>query len=302
VPEGFIATPSPKSPNEIEYTISVPADALHGDFAPLTIEADGVALGRARLQLFRPASIRLLQAIQLHFGAQERLTTEPFTAPVDLRGGSNLELTIRNNSTAIQTYHLEATGDNLEFSPAKTEITVAAMEERPVVLRVFAKEGATGVCDWHLHVTGGADVDLPFRAVLLPRTGAVAWSADLDGDGSPEWVLESQKVRAVFFSRDGGRWMEFTWKDTGANFLPADGAFAQPGPVEVRPNGGTLQFIGNGWTRTVSLEGSKLSIEQTSALPRDSVMPQTAGNVSLSIDRQSPSRVVYELRQMPTGP
>src|SRR5215472_4615976 len=302
VPEGFAATASTKSPNEIEYTINVPADALHGDFAPLTIEADGVALGRARLQLFRPASIRLLQAIQLHFGALERLTTEPFTAPVDLRGGSNLEFIIRNNSPDIQTYRLEAAGDNLEFSPAKTEITVAAMEERPVVLRVFAKKGATGVCEWHLRVTGGADMDLPFRALLLPRGGTVAWTADLDGDGSPEWVLESQKVRAVFSSRDGGRWMEFTWKDTGANFLPSDSAFAQPGPVEVRPDGGTLQFIGNGWTRTVSLTDTKLSIEQTSALPGDSMTSRTSGNITLSVDRQSPLRVVYELRQTDAGP
>ena len=52
-------SPHVKSPNEIDYMVSVPADLLHGDFANLALEADGILLGRARLQLFRPASIRL---------------------------------------------------------------------------------------------------------------------------------------------------------------------------------------------------------------------------------------------------
>ena len=59
-PEGFSATARVKSPLEIDYEISVPADAVHGDWVNLAIEADGVRLGRARLQLFRPVSIRIV--------------------------------------------------------------------------------------------------------------------------------------------------------------------------------------------------------------------------------------------------
>src|SRR5207248_7856492 len=62
-PEGFVATPERKSPNEIDYSVGVPAEALHGDFASLVLEADGMPLGRARVQLFRPVSIRLTQAL-----------------------------------------------------------------------------------------------------------------------------------------------------------------------------------------------------------------------------------------------
>jgi hypothetical protein len=276
--------------------VSVPAEAVHGDYAALALEADGVPLGRARLQLFRPASIRLTQGLALHFGGRTQLLPEPPTVPVDARGGSNLELVIRNNSPQIQTYRLEAAGADLEFSPAKTEISVGAMAERSVLLRVFGKEGATGLRDWHVHVSGGAEETLPFRAVLVPRTGAVAWSADLDGDGSPEWVLESQKVRAIFSSCDGGRWMEFTWKDTGTNFLPPEGALAQAGPVQVLAGGDTLTFSGNGWTRTVSLNGARLKVEQSTSLP-DMLAPQGIQNLSFSADRQSESAVVYEIQQ-----
>ena len=297
VPEGFTFTAANKSPNEIDYTVAVPTDALHGDFAPLALEADGVPLGRARLQLFRPASIRLAQAFGLHFGAGARLPAEPPTADVDTRAGTNLEIIIRNNSPEIRTYQLEAKGEGLEFLPAKTEISIGAMAERPVALRVFGSEGATGVHDWHLHVTGGSETDLAMRVILLPRGGTVAWTADLDGDGSPEWVLESPKVRAVFSSRDGGRWMELTWKDTDSNFLPVDGAWAQTGPVEVHANGDSLEFLGNGWTRTVRLSGASLTVEQSSPLPRDSLTQQTSDNLSFTIERTSPTRARFAIGQ-----
>ena len=150
LPEGFSATPSVKSPNEIDYQVGVPADALHGDWANLALEADGVPLGRARLQLFRPVSIRLAEALPLHFGAQTELTADPPTAPIEPRGGTNLEIQIRNNWPQIETYELEASGEGLEFFPPKTEISVGAIDERRVALRVFAKEGltacATGAC------------------------------------------------------------------------------------------------------------------------------------------------------------
>ncbi|MBZ5578443.1 MAG: beta-galactosidase [Acidobacteriia bacterium] len=296
-PEGFAATSSEKSPNEIEYSLSVPADALHGDFAPLALEADGVPLGRARLQLFRPLSVRMTEALTLHFGAQTHLPVEPPTAPAETRAGSNLEIILRNNSTQIQNYRLEASGEGLEFLPARTEIAVGAVAERPVSFRVFGQDGATGLRDWQLHVTGGAEVDLPMRTLLLPRAGTVAWTADLDGDGLPEWVLESPQVRAVFSTRDGGRWMELTWKDTDTNFLPEDGALAQPGTAHIHAAGDALILEGNGWVRTVRLSGATLTLERTSELPRDALAPQTIGNVSLAIERPSPTRTVYTLQQ-----
>jgi Glycosyl hydrolases family 35 len=297
VPEGFTATASPKSPNEIDYTVEVPADALHGDWASLVLEADGVALGRARVQLFRPLSIRLAQALQIHFGQQSVLQSDPATIPLDARAGSNVEMILRNNSPQIQNYRIEASGDNLEFSPPRTEVAVAAFAERSVSLRVFPKEGAAGLCDWRLHVTGSAGADLPFQAILLPRDGTAVWTADLDGDGSPEWVIESQKARAVFSSRDGGRWMEFVWKDTNTNFLPLEGALASTGPVHVQAENGILSFTGNGWSRSVSLAADTLTIEQTPALPAEALVAQTSGNVSFSIERQSASRVTYRVRQ-----
>jgi hypothetical protein len=296
LPEGFTAIPTVKSPNEVEYAVDVPAEALHGDWANLAIEADGMPLGRARLQLFRPASIRMSEAIRLHFGQPTELAVEPPTAPIDPKAGRNLEIVIRNNSPEIQTYQLEAYGEGLEFFPARTEISVGAVMERPLNLRVFAgTDDRAGVRDWRLRVRGGANLDLPMRAVLTPRGATVVWSADLDGDGYPEWVLESQKVRAVFSTQDGGRWMEFTWKDSGVNFLPDPGALAGGGPVAIRAVGDALEFSGKGWKRVARLAENALTIEQNTTLPADRLAPERRGNISFSITRVSSSQVTYKL-------
>ncbi len=295
LPEGYTAAAKVKSPDEIDYEVSVPADALHGDYAALALEADGMPLGRARLQLFRAVSIRLMEAMQIHWGSETELSPDPPTAPTEPKAGTDLELSIRNNWPSIQTYFLEASGAGLEFFPPKTEIIVGATEERRVPLRIFAKEGIAGLRAWNLKVTGAATLDLPLRVVLVPRGRTVAWTADLDGDGSPEWVLETQKVRAVFSAQDGGRWMEFNWKDTNLNYLPEQGAFAAHGPVEVRAAGDALEFAGPGWKRTVRLDGSTLTFEQSTPLPADGLTPDRRGNIDFKIKHPGPGRAVYSL-------
>jgi hypothetical protein len=296
LPEGYTATAVTKSPNEIDYDIAVPADAIHGDFVSLALEADGVALGRARVQLFRAASIRLLSGMQFHFGPQTEITPEPPIAAIDPKGGGNLEISIRNNSPQIQTYHLEPAGEGLEFLPPRIDVSIGPTDERRAEFRVFAAEGLAGVRDFALKMAGGADLAMPMRLVLVPRSAAIAWSADLDGDGAPEWILESAKVRAVFSGQDGGRWMEFTWKDTNTNFLPETGIFAQAGPVEVRQYGDALEFTGKGWKRTVTLNGTALTVEQSTPLPPETLTGEKRGNLTLTVERPAPTRAVYGLK------
>lgn len=297
LPDGYSST-SKQRPAGMEYTVAVPPDAVHGDFANLALEADGVSLGRARLQLFRPASVRIMEAIQMHIGQVTELMPDPAVVVIEPKGGTNLEVSVRNNWPGIQTFRLEASGDGLDFFPAKTELSIGAMEERRYSLRVFAKQNQSGLLDARLKVAGGAALDLPLRVLLLPRGKTASWSADLDGDGILEWVLESQKARAVFSTADGGRWMEFTWKDSNTNFLPEAGALAATGPVEIHAladNG--IEISGQGWKRTIRLTESTLSVEQQSgALPADGLTPLTLGNVNLSMRRTGSNQAVYTLR------
>ena len=108
-------------------------------------------------------------------------------------------------------------------------------------------------------------------------------------------VLESQKVRAIFSGQDGGRWMEFTWKDSNLNFLPEQGLFAGPGPVEVRAADDTLEFTGKGWKRTARLSETTLTIEQSSPLPADRLSSEKRGGATLTIARPSATRATYTL-------
>lgn len=298
LPEGYTAVARNKTPNEIEYDINVPAEAANGDYAAVALEADGVMLGRARLQLFQPVSIRLIEAIEMHIGQHSELTPDPPVVAVEPRAGSNVEVALRNNWPGIQTYRLEAAGAGLDFFPPRNEISIGAADERRYSLRIFAQQGqqaAGGLRDWHLKVAGGAGMDLPMRAVLLPRGRTVVWSADLDGDGSPEWVLESARARAIFSSQDGGRWMEFTWKDLNANFLPEQGAFASPGPVKIRATGDGIEISGDAWKRTARLVDATLTVSGEPSLPPDGLSPMTQGNVGLSI-RRTGAQAEYRLQ------
>ena len=57
----------------------MPAAAAHGDYANFALEVDGLALSRARLQLFRPLTVRFTDAIDSHFGPRAALAAGPAT-------------------------------------------------------------------------------------------------------------------------------------------------------------------------------------------------------------------------------
>jgi hypothetical protein len=130
LPEGFAATAAKKPVSEgdyrIDYAVNVPADALHGDWANLAIEADGVPLGRAHLQLFRPASVHLAEAIRLHFGAAADLAVEPAIIPIDATAGRTVDVNVRNNSPEIETYADRARRRRLSVPAAQTDLNSGA--------------------------------------------------------------------------------------------------------------------------------------------------------------------------------
>jgi hypothetical protein len=297
MPDGFTAKATRKSPLEIDYALDVPAGELHGDWANLAIEADGVPLGRAHLQLFRPASVRLTDAMKLHFGPKEELPVEPAIIPIDATSGRTVDVNVRNNSPEIQTYRIMPEGDEFQFLPPKAELNSGALMNRVVQFRVFPENAAAGLHDWSLAFSGAAKLAIPARFLTIPRGRAIAWEADLDGDGSPEWVLENQRARAVFSTQDGGRWLEFVWKDSNLNVLPDNGVLAGSGTVEVRPGEGTLEFSGRDGKRTVKLAGSeaRLSIEQNTPLPSEALETGKHNEVTFTVKRLSASRVVYSL-------
>ena len=304
LPEGFAVTATRKSASEgdyrIDYQVDVPAEELHGDWVNLAIEADGVPLGRAHLQLFRPASVHLAEAIRLHFGAAADLAVEPPIIPIDAATGRTVDVNIRNNAPEIETYSITPAGEGFQFLPPKAELSSGAIMDRVLSFRVFPNGVAPGLHDWVLRFSGGAKLELPARFLAIPRGHAVAWSADLDGDGLPEWVLENQKARAVFSAQDGGRWLEFVWKDSapnGLNVLPESGAFAGAGPVEVQAGDGALEFTGKDWKRTVRLAGAdaRLTVEQNTPLPAETLETGKHNEITLQVSRESATRAEYAL-------
>jgi hypothetical protein len=263
LPEGFAAKATRKSPLEIDYAVDVPADALHGDWANLAIEADGVPLGRAHLQLFRPASVHLPKPSAC-ISAPPDLAVEPPSSPSTPRPAA------RWTSTCATTLRKS----KVTRSIPRRGLSIPAAQNGTEFRRVMDRDGGLP----RLPRGAGARPARLGSALLRrseagdsrPISGDPArpgggWSADLDGDGSPEWVLENQKARAVFSAQDGGRWLEFVWKDSapnGLNVLPESGALAGTGPVEVHAGDGALEFTGKDWKRTVRLAGAEAQADR----------------------------------------
>ncbi len=294
-PAYFQVKAAPKSETEIDYEVTPPPGALHGERVEFALEADGVRLGHARLQLLRPASVRLADAVSLHFGAEAELPSVP---PLVASTG-DVRIRIRNNDSAIRNYTLDAQCEGVDLLPARTEIAVGASAEREVTLRAI---GGSGVHSCNLVLGGMAPGNLTtaFRHALFKRGEAMAYRADLDADGEDEWIIENQKLRAVFSAREGGRWLEFVSKDNNWNALPAAGALRNAGSVEVTASSGregSVQFSGKGWRRTIRLGGgdSYLAIEQDSPLPFEIPASGPSGSLMLGVARTAPNRAVYLL-------
>jgi hypothetical protein len=220
-----------EDPLALTYLIQVPATAVHGDHADLAIEADGTQMSHARPQLLLPVRLRFPDALDVHLTANSALPLFPATIAVNQRTGRDLTVTLRNNAAEIRNFVLEPKAEGLDFSPAKLEVTVGASTSRDVSFRIFASKASPGLHAGTVTVSGAAAAAEPIQFVVVPQTGAVAFSA------SGFSFIESAKTRASFMP---GRWLEFLNKDNNQNSLVSTGVAFTPGPIEAR--GDTLVF------------------------------------------------------------
>ncbi len=263
--------PHPKGPLQIDYEITVPPTELHGDTLELALEADGVQMGHASLQLLRAASLRLREGISRWFGAAAELPVYPALVSMDQRAGRSINITVRNNFPEIRNFVLELSGDGLEFSPARSEISIAGSSDRDVSFRVFAAEGGSGLREASAKLSGAGKFDLPILIAVIPRGETVRYSA------GGVHILESAKARAVFADELEQKWMEFTWKDSERNLLPDTG-------IDL-----------GAATRKITLKDAELTIEQEAPLPLEKLKSGKRGDVNLQVQRPSPNKAVYSL-------
>jgi hypothetical protein len=270
-PAGLKLEPHPKGPLQIDYEVDVPPTALNGDHVELALEADGVQMGHARLQLLGPASLRVREAVSRHFGSTSELPLYPALVSMDGRTGRSINVTVRNNFPDIKNFVLGLSGEGLEFLPAHSEISIAGSSERDVSIRVFAKEGSTGLREAAAKLSGAGNFDLPILFAVIPRGETISYST------GGVHILESAKARAVFADEREQKWLEFIWKDSERNVLPDSGIDLGPG------------------RRKIILTGAELTIEQDSPLPTEKLKPGKQADINLQIQHPTPARSTYTL-------
>jgi hypothetical protein len=228
-------------------------------------------MGHARLQLLRPASLSLREAISRHFGTSADLPMDPALVSMDQRAGRDINITVRNNFPEIKSFVLELSGDGLDFSPARSEITVAASSSRDVSIRVFSDADASGLRQAAAKLSGAGNFSMPLLFAVIPRGETVSYSV------GGVHILESAKARVVFADAHEQKWMEFTWKDSDRNVLPDSG-------IDL---GATI--------RTVTLKDAELTIEQESPLPAEKLKAGKRADVTLQVQRLGPGKAIYSL-------
>jgi hypothetical protein len=212
-----------KKPVVVTYKVAVPGAAIAGDTAQLAIEADGAQLSHAEARLLPPAAFSFEDAVSVRVAASSFVPLAPATIPVNQRSGREIVVTLHNNAPEIRTFDVEFSVPGLDFSPNKLSVSVGASVARDVSFRVFSSSVAPGVHEGAIRLSGAATLTEPVRFVVLPPTGAVAWSAEGFS------ILESTKTRASFLA---GQWLELIDKDSGADSQPPGGTAFTGGPVE----------------------------------------------------------------------
>lgn len=218
-------------PLNLNYGVKVPATAIEGDYADLSIEADGIRMSHSHPQLRRPVALRFPDAIDIRLAANAALPLFPATISLNQRTGRDLVVTVRNSAAEIRNFVLEPKAEGLEFSPPKMQVVVGASTSRDVMVRVFAKDAAPGLHAGTVAITGAAAITEPIQFAVFPPGGAIAFSA------GPFSLIESAKFRASFIP---GRWLEFVDKDNDRNLLMSTGMPFTPGNIEA--NGDALIF------------------------------------------------------------
>lgn len=198
------------NPLEVIYEVKVPASAVHGDHADLTLEADGSRMSHARPQILLPVTARFPDAVSVHVGGNSSLLLDPFVIPVNQRSGRDFGVVVRNNAAEIRTFRIAVSAEGLEFSPPQS-VTIGASDAREVTFRVFPGAAAIGLHSGELKISGAAVTSEALRLLILPSEGSVAWDSD------PFHFKETSKVRESYL---GEKHLESLNKDTGQDVLP----------------------------------------------------------------------------------
>ena len=197
----------------LEYKITVPPGAVHGDTAELSIEADGRRISHANPGIVQAVQLQFPESINVRLAPDSRLPLFPATIPVNRRQGREVTVTVRNNAPAIRSFRVVMSAQGLEFSPAMHDLSIGASSSRDVTFRVFTADAAPGAHAGEVRITGSAFAVEPIRFLVVG-------TEDVRLSSNPFEILETARYRAVFTS---GRWLEFLNKETGRDALPAGG-------------------------------------------------------------------------------
>ena len=195
-----------------------------------------------------PARVRLqIAGVRLPLGEDAALTANPPLFVFQRGKDAAVWVLAENRGGESSDVQVRAEG---EFNTS-THGYVFGGELRSIGLKLsaFAVEKAAadppaedGLYHGTLHLSAsGNSQDVPVSYAIVPEKGAIRYTADFDGDGSAEQVLETAALRAVFSPGEGGRLIALVGKNPDANLTSPMGMLEDAFSFSPNPPGSALR-------------------------------------------------------------
>ena len=172
-------------------------------------------------------------AIRLPLAPDASISTGPPLIPTEPGAGGQIVVSSWNHSDNQRSIDFTLDGafhgsDSTRVFPDDQQFTRIRFQPARGATGADAAPAVSpdGLLRGQLTIRAGREAgSVPILFVPPSESGNVHYRNDFDRDGSPEWVLESSRLRLIVSPADGGRALALVDKSTNENLITLGGAF-----------------------------------------------------------------------------
>lgn len=181
-------------------------------------------------------TIEIPEAISFPVGEGVKLASRPPLVPIAGEGGS-LTLVVRNRTERARRLEVRLVAPELE-PQRSVHLEAGPFSSAEAVIPVRFRDGVRpGLHRARLTLASKTLPDRSLSLALRKPGEALAYSYDLDRDGSPDWVLENDELRAVVSPAAGARSFVLEDKRSGLNWFTNAGGLRDHFVYYLQPEG-----------------------------------------------------------------
>jgi hypothetical protein len=255
---------------------------------------------KASKQAKRGYTYSVMSSLRLPIGQGEWLPGDPPMVALDALRNGRLALNIQNLDDAALTLHVDVSGAAI----ATKTLRLGPKEDG--VFSIDLHSGGTkvpdeeGVLHGDVQISSNSEAEhLPLKFVITGGDAAAGYRYDLARSGTPDWILENDRLRIIVAPAAGGRMLALTDKSTPANVTGSLGALrdlvAISGNLASQDLTFNLPYLAQ-WQD----QGDSPAIRMTGQFPAGSPVSGEIQKI-ISLRGSNTVHVEYEVRLLPAA-